>query len=81
MATPPLSDEEITALAAKYPRGLYEAGIDEGVRRSSAYIEEQRQFIESLHSAIRALGFGPLGLSKEQEILRAVQTLAEQRKR
>lgn len=80
MATQPLSDDEIADLAARYPRGLYEAGIDEGVRRSAAYIDEQRQFIESLHSAIRALGFAPLGLSKEQEILLAVQTLAEQRK-
>lgn len=73
-----LSDDELSGLT---PRAAYEAGKDVGIDAMREDNKRNRDFIEAIHAIIREMGFRPLGLSYEQEILLALRLIAEDRSR
>lgn len=80
MSESPLTDEQLAELAEKQGlRAVYVAGWDLAIERVREDGDRNRDFIESVHSILRQMGFAPLGLSREQEILHALQVFAEQR--
>ncbi|WP_417555611.1 hypothetical protein [Microbacterium sp.] len=77
-----LTDDELDALAAERGvRAVYEAGYDLGIDRMREHNARSEDFIESMHAVIREMGFGPLGLSREMEIISALQSIAADRAR
>ncbi|WP_336630017.1 MULTISPECIES: hypothetical protein [unclassified Microbacterium] len=78
----PLTDDELQALLTEQGvRAVYQAGWDFAIDRVREDRDRNREFIESMHKVIRSMGFGPLGLSIEQEILSALTSIEQDRQR
>lgn len=80
MSAEKMTDEQLIAFAALHgARGVYQAGFDLAVDRMRGEKDRDRDFIVSIHQALREMGFGPLGLSREEEILHALSAIARSR--
>ncbi|MDR7189756.1 hypothetical protein J2Y46_002582 [Microbacterium sp. BE35] len=75
-----MSDAELVEFAAVHGmRGVYQAGYDLAIDQMRGQQDQDREFIETIHKALREMGFRSLGMSREQEILHALTAVARQR--